>query len=52
MMKGILQALQVIGSVLSTKMTGDTSKQIRFVLLALLLLTVLGYFMQTPGVQR
>lgn len=52
MMKGILQALQVIGSVLSTKMTGNTSKHIRFVLLSLLLLLMLGYFMQTPGVPQ
>ncbi len=52
MMKGILQALQVIGSVLSTKMTGDTSKHIRFVLLTLLLLGMIGYFMQGSGVER
>jgi hypothetical protein len=51
-MKGILQALQVIGSVLSTKMTGDTSKQIRFVLLTLVLLTLVGYIMQVPGVHQ
>jgi hypothetical protein len=51
-MKGILQALQVIGSVLSTKMTGDISRQIRFVLLTFLLLSMLGYFMQVPGVAR
>jgi len=50
-MRGILQALQVIGSVLSTKMTGDTSKHIRFVLLTLLVLTILGFYMQVPGDQ-
>lgn len=50
-MRGILQAFQVIGSVLSTKMTGDSAKQIRFVLLTLLLLTILGFCMQVPGEQ-
>jgi hypothetical protein len=50
-MRGILQALQVIGSVLSTKMTGDPSKQVRFVLVTLLVLTILGFFMQVPGEQ-
>ncbi|WP_176737102.1 hypothetical protein [Oligoflexus tunisiensis] len=48
-MKGILQALQVIGSILSTKMTGDPARQIRFVLVALLLLTAIGYSMQAAG---
>jgi hypothetical protein len=33
-------------------MTGDTSKQIRLVLMILLLLTMLGYFMQVPGVPQ
>jgi hypothetical protein len=50
-MRGILQALQVIGSVLSTKMTGDPARQMRFILMTLLLLTVLGFLMQTPGGQ-
>jgi hypothetical protein len=50
-MKGILQAFQVIGSILSTKMTGDPARQIRFVLVILLLLSVIGYSMQGTGAQ-
>ncbi len=51
-MRGILQALQVMGSILSTKMTGDSSKQVRIVLLTFIGLALLGFWMQGTGAHR
>lgn len=51
-MRGILQAFQVIGSILSTKMTGSASKQMRFILILTLSLVLLGFFLQPGGAAR
>ncbi len=51
-MQGFLQTFQILGSVLSTQMTGHSSKQTKMILIALCILGGLGYWMQSAGGQR